>query len=114
MTSNGNLYPDIDAGDTPGAPAGTAGTFTAKVNPGTTGNNASKFVFGLDTSPPTSGAPASQTVTAVNNAASYTVTPIAPGTHTLYVYALDTAGNESPRTNTTSPPWATSPRPIPA
>jgi len=35
VTSNGSLYPDIDADGAPGAAAGTAGTFTAKVDPGT-------------------------------------------------------------------------------
>lgn len=96
VTSNSNLYPDIDRDGGPGAAAGTPGTFTAQVDPGTTNNNATKFVFGLDAAPPTTGAPASQTVTAVSNTASYKATPVAPGTHTLYAYALDEAGNESP------------------
>lgn len=96
VTSSGNLYPDIDANGVPGAPAGTQGTFVARVDPGTTNNNAATFVFGLDAAPPTSGAPASQTRTASGNSASFQATPAAPGTHTLYVYALDTAGNESP------------------
>ncbi|WUH93303.1 hypothetical protein OG900_26440 [Streptomyces sp. NBC_00433] len=91
-----DVYPDIDKGGGPGATAGTPGTFTAKVDPGTTQNNAAKFVFGLDVAPPTTGAPASQTKTASNNTAQYTATPVAPGTHTLFAYALDSAGNESP------------------
>jgi hypothetical protein len=96
ITSNGNLYPDIGAGGGPGAAAGTPGTFTVKVDPGTTNNNASKFVFGLDTSPPGSNPPAAQTKTATNNSATFTVTPVAHGTHTLFVYAVDSAGNASP------------------
>jgi hypothetical protein len=95
VTSNNGLYPDISADGGPGAPAGTPGTFTAKVNPGTTGNNASKFVFGLDAAPPSVNPPAAQVVTATNNSAAYQVTPVAPGTHTLYVYALDSANNAS-------------------
>lgn len=95
-TVTADVYPDIDADGTPGAPAGTEGTFTAKVDPGTSQNSAAKFVFGLDAAPPTSGAPASQTKTATDNTAQYQVTPVAPGTHTLFVYALDSAGNESP------------------
>lgn len=96
VASVGDLYPDFNATGTPGAPAGTEGTFTATVDPGTTGNSATAFVFGLDDSPPTSGAPASQTVTATNNSATFKITPVAPGTHTLYVYAVDQAGNDSP------------------
>ncbi|NJP41844.1 hypothetical protein HCN08_00170 [Streptomyces sp. PRB2-1] len=95
-TMTADVYPDIDADGAPGAPAGTPGAFTAKVDPGTSQNNAAKFVFGLDSPPPTSGAPASQTKTATNNTATYTATPVAPGTHTLFAYALDSAGNESP------------------
>jgi hypothetical protein len=95
-TVTADVYPDIDAGGLPGAPAGTPGTFTAKVDPGNSKNNAVKFVFGLDAPPPTSGAPASQTKTATNNMAQFSATPVAPGTHILYVYAVDSAGNDSP------------------
>ncbi|CAG7623966.1 SGNH/GDSL hydrolase family protein [Actinacidiphila bryophytorum] len=91
-----DVYPDLDKDGGPGAPAGTPGTFTAHVDPGSTQNAAAKFVFGLDVAPPTTGAPASQTKTATNSTATYTATPVAPGTHTLFVYALDSAGNESP------------------
>lgn len=96
VTSSGDLYPDIDSGGAPGAAAGTPGTFVATVSPGTTNNNASAFIFGLDAAPPTSNPPTSQKKTASGNSASYDATPVAPGTHTLYVYALDSAGNESP------------------
>ncbi|MFG3142192.1 hypothetical protein ACGFZA_38975 [Streptomyces sp. NPDC048211] len=91
IKSDGGLFPE----ETPGAAAGTAGTFTASVAPGSTNNTASKFVFGLDVKPPTSNPPASQVKTAVNNSASYAVTPSAPGTHILWAYALDAAGNAS-------------------
>ncbi|MET7646438.1 hypothetical protein ABZS83_22980 [Streptomyces sp. NPDC005426] len=91
VKSTGGVFPE----ESPGAAAGTAGTFTASVAPGSTNNTASKFVFGLDVKPPTSNPPASQVKTAVNNSASYSVTPSAPGTHILWVYALDAAGNSS-------------------
>ncbi|WP_329341427.1 hypothetical protein OG252_35960 [Streptomyces sp. NBC_01352] len=87
-----NLYPEDSAGITA---AGTAGKFTVSVDPGSNGNNASKFLYGLDAAPPTSNTPSSQTVTASGNAATITVTPVAPGTHTLYVYAVDSASNVS-------------------
>jgi hypothetical protein len=87
-----NLYPE----DAPGVTAaGTAGKFTLSVDPGTNGNNAAKFLYGLDAAPPTSNTPASQTVTASKNTATITLTPVAPGTHTLYAYAIDSAGNVS-------------------
>ncbi|MET7477804.1 hypothetical protein ABZT17_26030 [Streptomyces sp. NPDC005648] len=87
-----SLYPE----DSPGiTAAGTAGKFTLSVNPGTNGNNAAKFLYGLDAAPPTSSTPAAQTAPATSNTATITVTPVAPGTHTLYVYAVDSAGNVS-------------------
>ncbi|MFJ8364451.1 hypothetical protein [Streptomyces sp. NPDC093984] len=92
VTTQDKLYPE----DLPGVTAaGTPGKFTVSVNPGTNGNNASKFLYGLDAAPPTSNTPASQTEAASNNTATITVTPVAPGTHTLYVYAVDSAGNVS-------------------
>ncbi|MCM2419638.1 hypothetical protein [Streptomyces sp. RKAG293] len=91
VKSVNNLYPE----HTPGAAAGTPGTFTASVNPGTSNNTAAKFVYGLDAQPPTSNPPATQTVNAVNNSAPIPVTPPGPGTHTLWVYAVDGAGNAS-------------------
>ncbi|MEW2162208.1 hypothetical protein AB0912_04310 [Streptomyces sp. NPDC007084] len=87
-----SLYPEDSPSTTA---AGTPGKFTLSVNPGSSGNNASKFLYGLDAAPPTSNTPAAQTATATNNAATITVTPVAPGTHTLYVYAVDSAGNVS-------------------
>jgi hypothetical protein len=89
-----NLYPE----DSPGVTAaGTQGSFTVSVDPGTNGNNAAKFLYGLDAAPPTSNTPLSQTQQANNNTATIKVTPVAPGTHTLYVYAVDSAGNVSAR-----------------
>ncbi|MET9039555.1 hypothetical protein [Streptomyces mirabilis] len=87
-----NLYPEDSAGVTA---AGTTGKFTVSVNPGTNGNNAAKFLYGLDAEPPTSNTPTSQWTKANNNTASISVTPVAPGTHTLYAYAVDSAGNVS-------------------
>ncbi|MFF0010872.1 hypothetical protein [Streptomyces sp. NPDC005374] len=87
-----NLYQEDAAGTTA---AGTAGKFTLSVDPGTNGNNAAKFLYGLDAAPPTSNTPAAQTATASNNTATITETPVAPGTHTLYVNAVDSAGNVS-------------------
>ncbi|MFF7274351.1 hypothetical protein [Streptomyces griseorubiginosus] len=92
VTSADSLYPEDQPGITA---AGTPGSFTVSVNPGSNGNNAAKFLYGLDAAPPTSNTPASQTKTAVSNKATITVTPAAPGTHTLYVYAVDSAGNVS-------------------
>ncbi|MFJ6741160.1 hypothetical protein ACIQOU_19995 [Streptomyces sp. NPDC091279] len=92
ITSADHLYEEDSAGVTA---AGTPGKFTVSVDPGTSGNNAATFLYGLDAAPPTSHTPAAQTATASNNAATLTVTPVAPGTHTLYVYAVDAAGNVS-------------------
>ncbi|MEV8627432.1 hypothetical protein [Streptomyces sp. NPDC051079] len=91
VASLNGVYPEHQ----PGAAAGSSGTFTFKVDPGTTNNNASKFVWGLDQKPPTSNPPAAQVVTATNNAGSKAITPPTPGTHILWVYALDAAGNSS-------------------
>ncbi|GHH82961.1 hypothetical protein GCM10018793_43870 [Streptomyces sulfonofaciens] len=80
------LYPE----DTPGTTvAGTPGKFTL------TTDSATKFLYNLDASPPTSNTPSSQVATASANTATITLAPTAPGTHTLYVYAVDTAGNIS-------------------
>ncbi|MFM9615181.1 hypothetical protein [Streptomyces niveiscabiei] len=86
VTSADSLYPEDAAGTTA---AGTAGRFTLSTD------SAAKFLYRLDASPPTSNTPAAQTVTASGNKATVTVTPPAPGTHTLYVYAVDAAGNVS-------------------
>ncbi|MGO4631658.1 hypothetical protein AB4225_12010 [Streptomyces sp. 2RAF24] len=91
VASLNGVYPEHQ----PGAAAGTAGTFTFKVDPGSTNNNASKFVWGLDQRPPTSNPPAAQVVTATNNAGSKSITPTTPGTHIFWVYAMDAANNAS-------------------
>ncbi|MCX4457854.1 hypothetical protein OOK58_38590 [Streptomyces sp. NBC_01728] len=92
VTPADNLYPEDSPGKTA---AGTPGQFTVSVDPGTNGNNAAKFLYGLDAEPPTSNTPTSQWTKANNNTATIRVTPVAPGTHTLYVYAVDSAGNVS-------------------
>nr|WP_308288260.1 hypothetical protein [Streptomyces corallincola] len=79
-------YPENAPGTTV---AGTTGHFTLSTN------SATKFLYGLDVAPATSNTPSSQVVTASANAATVSVTPTAPGTHTLYVYAVDSAGNVS-------------------
>ncbi|WP_439947995.1 hypothetical protein [Streptomyces sp. BBFR109] len=86
VTDKDGTYPE----DSPGVTAaGTPGHFTLSTN------SAAKFLYRLDVSPPTSNTPASEVATASANKATITVTPTAPGTHTLYVYAVDTAGNVS-------------------
>ncbi|WP_063770028.1 FG-GAP-like repeat-containing protein [Streptacidiphilus melanogenes] len=93
VASVNNLYPDIDATDSPtvGATAGTAGQFSISGN----GTTATKFVYNLDQKPANTNPPANETVTATNNAATITVTPQSPGVHTLYVYSVDAANDVS-------------------
>ncbi|MGW7824196.1 LamG-like jellyroll fold domain-containing protein [Streptomyces puniciscabiei] len=92
VTSVNNLYPNTDEADSAvGAAAGTAGTFDIDGS----GTTATKFVYNLDVPPATSTPPASETVTASSNKATIKVTPPSPGPHTLYVYAVDGAGDDS-------------------
>lgn len=92
VTSESNLYPNTNDDDSlVGAAAGTAGKFDV-VGSGTT---TAKFVYALDVPPATSNPPAAETVTAASNKATLTVTPPSPGPHTLYVYAVDAAGDVS-------------------
>ncbi|MDX3382061.1 hypothetical protein PV682_11420 [Streptomyces niveiscabiei] len=92
LTSESNLYPNTDVTDAAvGAAAGTSGKFDITGS----GTTATKFVYHLDVPPPTSGAPAGETVTASGNKATVTVVPPSPGPHTLYVYAVDGAGDVS-------------------
>lgn len=84
-------FPASSTGQT-GAAAGVTGQFTLSVS---SGASASTFVYQLDTVPPTSNPPASMKVTATANTATVSSTPLAPGTHSLWTYALDQAGNES-------------------
>ncbi|MFF9819488.1 LamG-like jellyroll fold domain-containing protein [Streptomyces sp. NPDC014006] len=92
VTSENSLYPNTDDIDSAvGAAAGTTGTFDIDGS----GTTAVKFVYNLDVPPPTSAPPASETVTASSNKATVKVTPPSPGPHTLYVYAVDGAGDDS-------------------
>jgi hypothetical protein len=84
-------YPNTDTGGGTGSHAGTAGSFTF-TNSGTA---ATQFAFALDIPPALSGTPASQLVTATGNTATVSVTPAAAGPHTLWVAAIDAAGDAS-------------------
>jgi hypothetical protein len=86
------VYPDTDNDGGVGAPAGTSATFTLH-NTGATA--ATKFVANLDIPPALVNTPANEVVTATGNTGQYTVSPAAPGPHTLYVAALDAAGDAS-------------------
>ena len=88
ITSTDGEYPSTDTGTT-GAPAGTPGQFTLAVA------DATSFVYSMDVVPPTSNPPGSEVIGASAGTASVNETPLAPGTHTLWTYALDQAGNES-------------------
>jgi len=90
--------PTIDANTTypegtTGAAAGTSATF--QISGSSTGTTATKFYYDFDRAPATSGTPAAETVDATSNAASVTETPLSPGPHTLYVDAVDAAGDVS-------------------
>ncbi|HEY2670768.1 MAG TPA: hypothetical protein VGJ07_10370 [Rugosimonospora sp.] len=91
VTSADSKYPSTDTGNI-GAAAGTQGSFKLAESDGTT---ATSFVYSLDTVPPTSNPPASEKIGATGGTATVPATPLAPGTHTLWSYALDQAGNES-------------------
>ncbi|WNM29650.1 LamG-like jellyroll fold domain-containing protein [Streptomyces sp. Li-HN-5-11] len=92
VTSENNLYPNTDDVDSAvGAAAGTTGAFDIDGS----GTTATKFVYNLDVPPAKSSPPASETVTASGNKATVKVTPPSPGPHTLYVYAVDGAGDDS-------------------
>jgi hypothetical protein len=94
-------------------PVGTAVSFTITQS-GTDSDPATEFVWGVDSPPPTSSPPAAQTctttaatsactkITASGTAsASATVTLIvsSPGPHNLWVYEVDSGGNDSAMTN---------------
>jgi hypothetical protein len=94
VTTADNLYPDQDqdaTADQIGAAAGTAGKFTLT----NTGTTATKFIYNLDVPPATANPPAAQTIAASGNTATVTVTPKVPGPHTLWVAAVDAAGDSS-------------------
>jgi hypothetical protein len=92
VTSENNLYPNTDNSGGAGATAGTAGKFDLATSGGA---SATKFVYNVDVPPATSNPPTSQVVTATSNAATVTATPYSPGPHTLWVYAVDAAGDDS-------------------
>ncbi|MEV8547249.1 LamG-like jellyroll fold domain-containing protein [Streptomyces sp. NBC_01261] len=92
VTSKNNLYPNTDNDGSAGAAAGTAGTFNVATSGGA---SATKFVYSVDVPPTTVNPPASQIVTASGNAAAVTITPYSPGPHTLWMYAMDAAGDDS-------------------
>jgi hypothetical protein len=103
VTNTDGHYPNLDQDDPDdpdgtlshvGAPAGTPGAFAIQGE----GTQASKFIWGLDIPPAFVNPPANQTVTATNGAATLTATPLAPGPHTLWVGALDAAGDASSMT----------------
>jgi hypothetical protein len=88
VTSSDGKYPSSNT-DTTGAPAGTQGSFKLAAG------NATSFVYSMDVVPPTSNPPASDVIKATAGTATVAATPLAPGTHTLWTYALDQAGNAS-------------------
>ncbi|WP_405878781.1 hypothetical protein OG762_09155 [Streptomyces sp. NBC_01136] len=92
VTSKNSLYPNTDNDGGVGAAAGTAGTFNVATSGGA---GATKFVYSVDVPPATSNPSASQVVNASSNAAAVTITPYSPGPHTLWVYAVDAAGDDS-------------------
>ena len=93
VTSVNNLYPNTDVTDAAvGAAAGTPGSFTIAGN----GTTATKFVYNLDQPPATANPPANEVATATSNAATLNnITPLSPGPHTLWVYSVDAAGDDS-------------------
>jgi hypothetical protein len=85
---------------------GTSVTFTITES---SNDTASKFVWGLDSVPPTTGVPASQICSSTKTTActapaksssgrlfaTLTVPVVAPGPHDVWVYEIDTGGNDS-------------------
>jgi hypothetical protein len=77
------------------------------------GDTASKFVWALDQTPPTTDAPAGQTCTTAaatdgctqisDGTATLTITVPAPGPHDLFVYEQDAGGNDSGMTSDSAP-----------
>jgi hypothetical protein len=89
--------PTITPGFTGNPPAQSQVSFTITAAPGDT---AAKFVWGLDSLPPTVNPPAAQTLAPGHT---LTITVPAPGPHNLWVYTVDVAGNLSGVTNGQSP-----------
>jgi hypothetical protein len=97
VVSADGLYPNSDdpaTDDARGAVAGTTGHFTLT----NSGTPATKFVWALDLQPATVNPIPAQTVAAPNGTASLPVTPLTPGQHTLWVAAIDAAGDASSMT----------------
>jgi hypothetical protein len=92
VTSVNGVYPDIDNGGGAGAPAGTSGQFTL-TNTGTTA--ATEFSYRIDVPPATVSPPSSEVAVASGNAATISLAPQSPGPHTLWVAAIDAAGDTS-------------------
>jgi hypothetical protein len=103
------LQSDCTSGGTAAIVPGCQITVTITANSANT-DTPSKFIWGLDQVPPTTGTiPASQecTTSASNSActqissgsATLTITVPSPGPHDLWVYEQDTAGNDSAMTN---------------
>jgi hypothetical protein len=96
---------------TAGQQVGSQVTFTITQS---VGDTASKFIWALDTTPPTTGTiPAGQTCTTTgttsgctqisSGTATLTITVPAPGPHDLWVYEQDGGGNDSGMTNDAPP-----------
>jgi Concanavalin A-like lectin/glucanases superfamily len=94
IVSADGRYPTSDTDDgtqVTGATAGTAGSFTITNN----GTAATRFLYRLDVQPVLTNPPADQVKAVTNNTATVTVTPRTPGPHTLWVAAVDAAGDPS-------------------
>ncbi|OIV39499.1 hypothetical protein BIV57_00140 [Mangrovactinospora gilvigrisea] len=92
VSSYDSKYPDADNGGAVGAAAGTEGYFAAQSS-GTT--RVQEFVFSLDVPPPTTNPPNADVTLASGNAGAMYETPPSPGPHTVWVYAVDDAGDIS-------------------
>jgi hypothetical protein len=89
-------------------PVGSSVTFTITQS-GTDADPATKFVWGVDTPPPTGNPPTAQTCTAsaatsactkiTGGSATVTLAVPSSGPHNLWVYEVDSAGNDSAMTN---------------
>jgi hypothetical protein len=103
------LQSDCTSGGTAAIVPGCHLTVTITVDPGNT-DTVSKFIWGLDKVPPTTGTiPAAQECTTsasssactkiTGGSATLTIAVPSPGPHDLWVYEQDTAGNDSGMTN---------------
>jgi len=108
------VYPDkpdaptlkADFSQTAGQTVGANVTFTITQS---SGDTASEFVWGADSVPPTSSPPADRTCTTsaaetycskiTGGSATLTIPVESPGPHDVWVYEVDSAGNDSGMTN---------------